>query len=340
VLCEILSRSGAQVCIANCGRDAIESVTLSPFDLIFQDLHLPDMDGYTTARAIRGTKNGATVPILALSASSMQNSVAQCLAAGINDFLVAPVDSQALLRMVRLWVDGDVATREENEEFDAFTYSSFARSVHASSSSMQRVIELDVDSAIARLGNDQSLYLKLLKRFLQTHPSTAQVVRKAMETRDVEAAILAAHTVASAAANIGATWLYQTAQALESSLRAGEIFRCADLLTDLEMAENGTTRSAEAYLSVHALPSNSSPVANVKGWQECARGLRTLIDAHDTAALDQLVELRGVIGGRTAGGEIFLRLEASVVAYDFDEARNHLEALIRWMQQSGALRVE
>jgi signal transduction histidine kinase/CheY-like chemotaxis protein len=340
VLCEILSKSGAQVCIANCGQDAIDSVSLNPYDLIFQDLHLPDMDGYATARAIRSTKNGASVPILALSASSMQNSVAQCLAAGINDFMVAPVDAQSLLRMVRLWVDGDAASPEESDDFDAFTYSSFGRPAGGSSSTMQRVIDLDVDTAIARLGSDLALYLKLLKRFLQSHPSTFQVVRQALDAGDVDGAILAAHTLASAAANIGATWLYQTAQALESTLRVGDTSRCADLLTDLEMAENGTARSAEAYLSVHATPANSAPAPNVKGWQECARRLRSLIDAHDTAALDQLVELRSVLGGRAAGGEIFLRLEASVASYDFDEARNHLEALIRWMQQSGALRVE
>lgn len=334
VLCEILSMSGAQVCVANCGQDAIESVLQHPFDLVFQDLHLPDMDGYATAKAIRATANGATVPILALSASSMQNSVAQCLAAGINDFLVAPVDAQALLRMVRLWVGGESTHPALQEEFRAFTYSGLAPEAGSGSSPHQRVLELDVDAALLRLGSDRALYLKLLKRFVQSHQHTSRVVRQALEDDDTESAVLAAHTLASASANIGASWLFQVAQSLEASLRLGEVARYNDRLTDLEMAENSTTRAAEAYLCAHTAPGKSLE-ADSSDWHSRAQRLRMLIDAHDSAAIEQLNELRGVLGSRAAAGEVFLRLESSVVAYDFEQARTHLEVLVQWMQQSG-----
>jgi hypothetical protein len=69
-------------------------------------------------------------------------------------------------------------------------------------------------------------------------------------------------------------------------------------------------------------------------WQSNAQRLRALIDAHDSAALEQLNELRGVLGARAVAGEVFLRLESSVVAYDFDQARTHLEVLVQWMLQT------
>jgi CheY-like chemotaxis protein len=321
------------VCVATCGQDAIDSVSLHPFDLIFQDLHLPDMDGYTTAKAIRATTNGATVPILALSASPMQNNVAQCLAAGINDFLIAPVDAQSLLRMVRLWVGGESADREADEKFAPFTYSGLAQEVDAGSAGHQRVLELDVDTAVERLGGDHSLYLKLLKRFVQSHQHTSRIVRQALDSDDAESAVLSAHTLASAAANIGASWLFKVAQSLESSLRLGERARFNERLTDLEMAEHSTTRAAEAYLAGYAMPDRSVE-SDGSEWQSNAQRLRALIDAHDSAALEQLNELRGVLGARAVAGEVFLRLESSVVAYDFDQARTHLEVLVQWMLQT------
>jgi signal transduction histidine kinase/CheY-like chemotaxis protein len=334
VLCEVLSKSGAQVSVATCGQDAIDSVNQQPFDLIFQDLHLPDMDGYTTAKAIRATPNGATVPILALSASSLQNNLAQCLAVGINDFLMAPVDTQVLLRMVRLWVGGNNAESNADEDFIAFTYSGLLQEAAPGGSSHQRALELDVETAMARLGGDQPLYLKLLKRFVQSHQHTSREVRHALARDDLESAILSVHTLASAAGNIGASNLAEIARAMESSLRRGEMFIQNDRLTDLEMIENRTVRAAEAYLAAQVAPEKTKSQLDTVELQECAQLLRSLIDAHDSAALDQLIRLRGVLGARASAGEVFLRLESSVVAYDFDEARIHLGVLMNWMQHA------
>ena len=62
------------------------------------------MDGYETAQAIRKLPSGERVPIVALSASPMRNSLERCLTAGINDFLLAPVEADTLARTVRLWM--------------------------------------------------------------------------------------------------------------------------------------------------------------------------------------------------------------------------------------------
>jgi signal transduction histidine kinase/DNA-binding LacI/PurR family transcriptional regulator/DNA-binding response OmpR family regulator len=333
VLREILSKSGAEVRVANCGQDAIDTVIEQSFDLIFQDLHLPDMDGFSTAKAIRATPNGAAVPILALSASSLQNNLAQCLAVGINDFIMAPVDAQVLLRMVRLWVGADAEQSESDDDFVAFTYSGLLQEV-APGSSRQRALELDVEAAMARLGGDKPLYLKLLKRFVQSHQYTSRKVRQALGCDDLESAILSVHTLASAAGNIGASSLAEIARAMESSLRRGEMSIQNDRLTDLELIENRTVRAAEAYLSTQTPPEKTKSQLDTVELQECAQRLRGLIDAHDSAALEQLIKLRGVLGARASAGEVFLRLESSVVAYDFDEARNHLEVLMNWMQHA------
>ena len=335
VLCEILSKAGARVCVATTGHDAIESLKQYPFDLIFQDLHLPDIDGYATARAIRTTPNGSKVPILALSASSMQSNLAQCLAAGINDFLPAPVEAQTLIRMVRLWVGGETFGPAPSKRFQAVTFSGYPNETAAAVALSSAGPELSVEEALDRLGGDQSLYVKLLRRFVSSHEHSSQGLRQALDRCDQQSGVLFAHTLASAAANIGALWLCQVAQAMETSLRAGELDNATQRLTDLEMAESRTIQAVEKYLSAEASVDKTTWKPSAGNWEDVALRLQTHIEAHDSAALDQLGELRHVLGARVAAGEAFQRLEASLGAYDFEQARSRLEALTQWMRQPG-----
>jgi hypothetical protein len=66
-----------------------------------------------------------------------------------------------------------------------------------------------------------------------------------------------------------------------------------------------------------------------------ANRLRLHIQAHDSAALDLLTELSNALGAAVSGGEVFQRLESSLSAYDFEQARTHLDTLIEWLRQTG-----
>lgn len=84
-------------------KDGLEAVDLARRgrpDLVFMDLQMPGMDGYSAAEAIRrveaGVGDGRRAPIVALSAGIMKDERARCLAAGMDDFLAKPIVPEAL----------------------------------------------------------------------------------------------------------------------------------------------------------------------------------------------------------------------------------------------------
>lgn len=327
VLYEVLTRTGAQVSMAKCGSEAIEFVKNHVYHLILQDLHLPDMDGYSTAQAIRATPYGVAVPIVALSASAARASLSQCLAAGINDFVPAPIDAEGLKHVVQLWVG-----RHEHRDapFDTatpLTFSGVGRASSNAPSSRRSFLDLDTEGAINRLGDDNSLYSKLLARFIVTQNESLQTLRLAIERANTDGAVLAAHTLASAAGNIGANRMFQVAKDLEARLAAQDIVEVSEQMTDLELACNRALQAARGFLSENAVPEHASAAPLVGGWSELSTQLRELIVAHDSAALDHVQALRTALGARVAGGEAFQRLESSISAYDFERALSQLETL-------------
>ncbi len=334
VMQEILERAGAEVCVAASGEEGVRLAECQPFGLILQDLHLPGIDGFETARAIRKLTGNAHVPIVVLSASPLQNSLQRCLEVGINDFLVAPVEPETLLRTVRLWMDGEGTALPLSQRFDCITQTGTAeQSVHAPNLGA----ELQVERAVTRLGGDREVYFKLLGRFGRSNNRTAAEVRKALEQGNLKSAMLSVHTLASAAANIGAIWLHEVARLVETTLQDGDQSKFDEVLIDLEMAESRTIRTIEGVLAAQANGDHTTlePLGGNIG--EVLSHLRTMIDEHDTAVFDQLVGLKNILGEKRSASEAFHKLEASIGVYDFDQAREHFEAVAAWIANSEEL---
>lgn len=89
---KMLLRLGCQVHVASDGRQALEILRAEPIDLVLMDCQMPELDGYETTREIRSW-NGrfSELPVIALTASAMEEDRQRCFAAGMNDFLSKPL---------------------------------------------------------------------------------------------------------------------------------------------------------------------------------------------------------------------------------------------------------
>lgn len=94
----ILTPLGCRVSTAVDGMNALRQCDSDPFDLIFMDVRMPELDGRETTRRLRaGRTINAHVPVIAVTADSSREDVEKCLAAGMNHLVAKPITPEALL---------------------------------------------------------------------------------------------------------------------------------------------------------------------------------------------------------------------------------------------------
>jgi CheY-like chemotaxis protein len=103
----MLTRLGHVPTVVSNGISAVTSVATAhamgaPYDLVLMDLHLPGMDGFDATRRIRSLGDeGGRIPIVALTANAFAEDREACKMAGMDGFLVKPVDRQQLDAAIR-----------------------------------------------------------------------------------------------------------------------------------------------------------------------------------------------------------------------------------------------
>ncbi len=96
-----LKSAGYEVVEASDGRDGLGKAKSRLFNLVLTDQNMPNMDGLTLIRSLRGMPEYKTVPILMLTTESGDAMKAQGRAAGATGWLVKPFDPQRLLEVVK-----------------------------------------------------------------------------------------------------------------------------------------------------------------------------------------------------------------------------------------------
>jgi CheY-like chemotaxis protein len=88
----LLKKMGFVVQVVDNGAAAVAAVAAGQFDIVLMDCNMPEMDGFMATKRIRANAaNGARIPIIAMTASAIGEARAECLAAGMDDFLTKPI---------------------------------------------------------------------------------------------------------------------------------------------------------------------------------------------------------------------------------------------------------
>ncbi len=100
----ILERLGVRTDVAANGREAVDMVQLLPYDMVFMDCQMPELDGYEATREIRRREGPSRhVTIIAMTAEAIEGSREQCLAAGMDYFISKPVKLDDLVQALEKW---------------------------------------------------------------------------------------------------------------------------------------------------------------------------------------------------------------------------------------------
>ncbi len=98
ILTKLLKNMGMNTDTAYNGKEALEQTAVKDYDIIFMDVHMPEMDGYEATRHIRSSNTN--VLILGLSADATTSSAHEGLCAGMNEYLTKPLDLHKLANIL------------------------------------------------------------------------------------------------------------------------------------------------------------------------------------------------------------------------------------------------
>ena len=101
---KVLERMGYAADLAGNGVAALQALERQPYDIVFMDIHMPQMDGLEATREIRRRGAGTAVPwVIAMTADAMQGDRERCLDAGMNDYIPKPMQLQAVQDAITAW---------------------------------------------------------------------------------------------------------------------------------------------------------------------------------------------------------------------------------------------
>jgi len=316
---EILQPTGLVLDMAENGPDAVAAVRQSSYNAVLMDVQMPGMDGLEATRLIRTLPGMAALPIIALTANALERDRDDCLAAGMNDFLTKPVDSDQLLVTLSHWVGGAVAPLATPPVRRGDTGQ---LPIAVPPPTLPPVLPgIDLATAVNRLGGRENLVLDVLHGMLRQYDG-AQMLRASLAQGRADDARIAAHTLKGLAATCGCTRLSAAAKDLEAAIKAGGA-ALPQALAELDAAlQEVRSSAAELPAAAKIGPARSGPV-DVDA--EMAR-LQRLLRTSDSAAQEQLDLLLPTLRALLAP-DALERLQRSVHSFDFDAATAILATL-------------
>lgn len=218
VAIELLSRLGIAIDVASNGREAVAMVQANPgrYAAILMDVQMPELDGLEATRAIRSDPAMSAIPIIAMTANALQADLDACLAAGMNDHVVKPIDRAALVEVLRRWLPA-AAARPGPQPVGAGADQPAGPAFDARAAPPLEGI--NVDGTLRRLGIGFDTLRTMLLRLADTSGPTLIELREAVRAGDPDAVARHAHALGGATGNLGAEALSSALKTLETAAR-------------------------------------------------------------------------------------------------------------------------
>jgi two-component system sensor histidine kinase/response regulator len=259
VAAQLLLDIGLEPLIANDGFEALRLLKgRNDIALVLMDVHMPWMDGIESTKSIRQMDEWRNLPIIAMTASVLDEDRQSCADAGMNGFIPKPVDPDQFYAVLWEWLPREQAPPPmPTPSAQALASSAQVLDDAVLISHWSRVMGLRVDAGLKTVRGNLGTYGRLITRFVESHGSDAQRLRQAASDGAWENVNSTAHVLKSTAGSIGALQLASTAteiQALGEAATDQQRERLAlQLAQDVELLHKDLERA------LHQLPQLPGP---------------------------------------------------------------------------------
>jgi two-component system, sensor histidine kinase and response regulator len=324
VATELLESVGAIVKIANDGAESVKILTEGegqpPFDVVFMDLQMPDMDGFTATRHIRSQPRLHDMPIIAMTAHALVEERQRCLDAGMNDHVSKPIDPDALFATLKRWTKPRRMPAAKTE----------AKPARAVAVVIPEIDGVNVREGLARAAGNRRLYRDLLMRFAKDHVDVGAQIAAALECGDSKQAERIAHTVKGVAGNMSISKIYSSADKMEVAIRKRDP-EVPKLLTAFASLLNDQVQTIQQALA-DAVPAPAPREANrcfdAREALSAVRSLRKLLEASDGDAAEAFSAFNDATADVVDKSRLDA-LRAAINEFDFESALSKLREIDR-----------
>ncbi|NOH97419.1 ATP-binding protein [Vibrio sp. 99-70-13A1] len=313
------------------GQIAINLIQNNHYDLILMDIQMPIMDGYEATKFLR--EQGVSLPIIAMTANARKEDIQHAKAVGFNDHIGKPINLSKLESILLEYLP------HANE---TVKMTSYIKPLHAPNERLEPVVfdsaqgVFDSERGLSVTNQDQTLYIRLLSRFLSSNQSDFDSLRNAIETNDFATAERVAHTSKSVALSIGLIRLGNIAARIESNLSdstgKGNQDTKNDMSNELAIFETCLNESVTAVNHYVKANSPQNPPldpefdSNNDLHIDDLKELLTYVERYDSNALDKV---ENMLSERAIEASHPLNaIMASIQSYDFEEASEQIHTLI------------
>jgi CheY-like chemotaxis protein len=220
VLLRMLERLGYRADIVTNGKEAVESWEKVPYEVIFMDVQMPDMDGLEATRVIRGRERetGRRVSIIAMTAHAMKEDREKCLGAGMDDYVSKPIQLRDINEAIQRHMERGVSMEKNSLLTDPATGEGV----------------FNRKELLGRLDGNEKLLREIVEVFSKDIPLQMERLKGALQNGEAAVIQRQAHTMKGAAANINAELMRKAAWEVEMAAKEENWQKVRSLVQALE----------------------------------------------------------------------------------------------------------
>ncbi len=288
IACELLQKVPLITDTACNGEEAVAKVKSNDYECVLMDIQMPVMDGYTATGLIREIFSFDQLPIVAMTANVMAEDKALANKSGMNGHVAKPIDPSELYKALADNIpeadySKNLTTKSEREGVE--------------SSDVERaplpnfLPGLDIKQGLARLANNETLYVKLLQDLFHDYADCPATLQQLVNQGEQDEIASLTHKLRGIASNLGAIEVGSVAESIEIAIHNGKTGELEQILKRLETALSISAESL-SVLQQFTTPAKAAAPPKDLNTPQLFSDLNAAINASDPNSLvilDQLL---------------------------------------------------
>jgi len=245
----MLENFGCRVEIASNGLEALRLIEFDRFDLILMDCQMPEMDGWEATRKIRECEKGQQhrTPVIAMTAYTLDEEMQRCRDAGMDDYLAKPFSLRDLSGILTRWlVPAEKNDSDHGGQIRTAVPGAELVSIDNATPSIDVEVLKNLRQILGHAGT--STLQSIIEIYLTDSASLVEDLRRSLQSEAPESLGIAAHTLKSSSANLGANVLAGLCREAEALARSKSTLGAVKLVGRIEEEYAKVQHALRAFL--------------------------------------------------------------------------------------------